>query len=512
MPPIWSAHIDGHQIRGVGQERRPQSPGSVRFFGRENGLEKTRRKTLSRTRGANQPTTHTHRTACTQAEVDAAYDAATVAQKEWARVPLWKRSEILHKAAALMREHAAPMAAALVAEVAKPAKDALTEVVRSADLVCYTAEEGVRRLGEGRLLLPDSFPGASRSKLCLEAKIPLGVVLCVPPFNYPVNLAVSKIGPALIAGNAVVLKPPTQGAAAALHMVQAFAAAGVPPGIINAVTGRGAEIGDYMTTHPKCNAISFTGGDTGLDIAKKASMIPIQMELGGKDVAIVAADADLDLAAANIVKGGFSYSGQRCTAVKLVLVVESIADALVAKVAAGVAKLTVGAPADNCDITPLVTASSATFVEGLAKDALEKGAVPLGGATLKREGNLIHPLVLDHCTLDMRLSVEEPFGPVLPIIRVKDVETAVSICNASRFALQGCVFTRDINAALTLADAMSTGTVQINSAPARGPDHFPFQGFRDSGIGSQGVINSLDFMVKRKSVVINLPTATYATG
>jgi glyceraldehyde-3-phosphate dehydrogenase (NADP+) len=146
-----------------------------------------------------------------------------------------------------MREHAAPVAAALVAEVAKPAKDALTEVVRSADLLSYTAEEGVRRLGEGKLLLPDSFPGAARSKLCLESKVPLGVVLCVPPFNYPVNLAVSKLGPALIAGNAVVLKPPTQGAAAALHMVQAFAKAGVPAGVLNAVTGRGAEIGDYMT-------------------------------------------------------------------------------------------------------------------------------------------------------------------------------------------------------------------------------------------------------------------------
>lgn len=450
--------------------------------------------------------------ACTQAEVDAAYDAAAAAQKEWARVPLWKRSEYLHKAAALMRDHAAPVAAALVAEVAKPAKDALTEVVRSADLVAYTAEEGVRRLGEGRMLLPDSFPGAARSKLCLEAKIPLGVVLCVPPFNYPVNLAVSKIGPALIAGNAVVLKPPTQGAAAALHMVQAFAAAGVPAGVINAVTGRGAEIGDYMTTHPKCNAISFTGGDTGLDIARKAGMVPIQMELGGKDVCIVAPDADLDLAAANIVKGGFSYSGQRCTAVKLVLVCDAVADELVAKVGAGVAKLTVGAPTDNCDITPLVTASSASFVEGLAKDALDKGAVPVGGTSLKRDGNLIHPLVLDKVTADMRLAWEEPFGPVLPIVRVPTVDAAVAHCNASRLALQGCVFTRDINAALTLADAMSTGTVQINSAPARGPDHFPFQGFRDSGIGSQGVINSLDFMVKRKSVVINLPTATYATG
>lgn len=335
---------------------------------------------------------------------------------------------------------------------------------------------------------------------------------CVPPFNYPVNLAVSKLAPALIAGNAVVLKPPTQGAVAALHMMQCFAQAGFPKGLINAVTGKGSEIGDYMTTHPKCNAISFTGGDTGLAIARKAAMIPIQMELGGKDVAIVCADADLKLAAANIVKGGFSYSGQRCTAVKLVLVVDSVADELISLIEPGLERLTVGKPEDDCDITPLVTSASATFVEGLAADALAKGAKPIAGGALRREGSLIWPLAVDHVTAEMRLAWEEPFGPVLPIMRVPSVEAAVAHCNASRLALQGCVFTADINRALAVADAMATGTVQVNSAPARGPDHFPFQGFRDSGIGSQGVINSLDFMCKSKSVVINMPQASYSMG
>jgi glyceraldehyde-3-phosphate dehydrogenase (NADP+) len=444
--------------------------------------------------------------------VDAAYDAAKVAQPGWAQTPLWKRAELLHKAAALMREHAAPMAAALVAEVAKPAKDAATEVLRSADLISFTAEEGVRRLGEGRALLADSFPGAARSKVSIETRVPLGVVLCVPPFNYPVNLAVSKLGPALIAGNAVVLKPPTQGAGACLHMVACFAAAGFPAGLINAVTGRGAEIGDFMTLHPKVNGISFTGGDTGLEIAKKAAMIPLQMELGGKDCAIVCEDADLDLAAAAIVKGAFSYSGQRCTAVKLVLVLDTVADALVAKVGAKVAKLTVGAPEDNADITALVSPASAKFVEGLAADALAKGALPVAGLTLKREGNLIHPLVLDRVTPDMRLAWEEPFGPVLPIVRVPTVDAAVAHVNASRLALQGCVFSSHIDRALMIADAMSTGTVQINGAPARGPDHFLFAGFRDSGLSSQGVGPSIEFMTKQKSVVINLPSASYATG
>ncbi|TVU05705.1 hypothetical protein EJB05_48882 [Eragrostis curvula] len=432
--------------------------------------------------------------ACTQEEVNKVMEAAKVAQKAWARTPLWKRAELLHKAAAILKEHKAPIAECLVKEIAKPAKDAVTEVVRSGDLISYTAEEGVRILGEGKLLVSDSFPGNERNKYCLSSKIPLGVVLAIPPFNYPVNLAVSKIGPALIAGNALVLKPPTQGAVAALHMVHCFHLAGFPKGLISCVTGKGSEI----------------GGDTGIAISKKAGMVPLQMELGGKDACIVLEDADLDLVAANIVKGGFSYSGQRCTAVKVVLIMESVADAVVQKVNAKLAKLKVGPPEDNSDITPVVTESSANFIEGLVMDAKEKGATFC--QEYRREGNLIWPLLLDHVRPDMRIAWEEPFGPVLPVIRINSAEEGIHHCNASNFGLQGCIFTKDINKAILISDAMETGTVQINSAPARGPDHFPFQGLKDSGIGSQGITNSINMMTKVKSTVINLPSPSYTMG
>ncbi|KAI8464408.1 MAG: aldehyde dehydrogenase domain-containing protein [Monoraphidium minutum] len=454
--------------------------------------------------------------ACTQAEVDAAFTAARAAQRDWARTPLWRRAELLHRAAALLRQHAQPIADCLVAEIAKPSKQSLDEVVRSADLIDYTAEEGVRALGAGELLASDSFPGQSRNKLALVSKVPLGVVLAIPPFNYPVNLAASKLAPALMAGNAVVLKPPSQGVVAGAHLVQCFVKAGLPKGLLNMVTGKGSEIGDYLTQHPLVGCISFTGGDTGMAIARKAGMVPLQMELGGKDVAIVCSDADLDLAAKAVLKGGFSFSGQRCTAVKLVLVVKGVADVLAAKVAAGVAKLSVGAPQDDADITPVVSESSANFIEGLVEDARAKGAKFLTPyrrrATLNAEGNLIWPTLLDHVTPEMRIAWEEPFGPVVPIMRVDSVQQAIDHCNASSLALQGCVFTRDINQAIAISDAMETGTVQINAAPARGPDHFPFQGFRDSGIGSQGIRNSLATMVKTKSTVINLPLESYASG
>jgi len=448
--------------------------------------------------------------ACTQDEVNELFDAARAAQKQWARTPLWKRAEILHKVAAVMRDHAQPIADCLVKEIAKPAKDSLTEVVRSADLIDYTAEEGVRVLGEGKLLNSDSFPGQGRNKLCLVSKVPLGVVLAIPPFNYPVNLAVSKIAPALMAGNAVVLKPPTQGAVAGIHMMQCFHKAGLPKGVLNLVTGKGSEIGDFLTMHPQVNCISFTGGDTGIAISKKAGMVPLQMELGGKDVCIVCEDADLDLAAKHIVKGGFSYSGQRCTAVKLVIVVKEVADALVSKVVPGVRKLSVGAPEEDKDITPVISESSANFIEGLVHDARDKGATFL--TEYKREGNLIWPTLLDNVTPNMRIAWEEPFGPVVPIMRVDSVQQGVDHCNKNNLALQGCVFTRDINRAMLISDAMETGTVQVNAAPARGPDHFPFQGFRDSGIGSQGIKNSLEMMVKVKSTVINLDKESYTMG
>eukprot|EP00775_Hariotina_reticulata_P003280 gene3280-3557_t len=449
--------------------------------------------------------------ACTQDEVNKVFAAAKAAQQGWARTPLWKRAEALHQVAGIMRQHAQPIADCLVKEIAKPAKDSLTEVVRSADLIDYTAEEGVRSLGEGQLLTSDSFPGQSRNKICLVSKVPLGVVLAIPPFNYPVNLAVSKLAPALMAGNAVVLKPPSQGVVAGIHMMACFAAAGLPAGLVNLVTGKGSEIGDFLTLHPAVNCISFTGGDTGISISRKAGMVPLQMELGGKDACIVCSDADLSLAASSIVKGGFSYSGQRCTAVKVVLVVKEVADELVKKVSAGVAKLKVGAPEDNADITAVVSESSANFIQGLVEDAQQKGATFITGE-FRREGNLIWPVLLDDVTPDMRIAWEEPFGPVLPIMRVNSVDDAINHCNSSNFGLQGCVFTQDVNQALRISDAMQTGTVQVNAAPARGPDHFPFQGFRDSGIGSQGIKNSLALMCKTKSTVINLDKESYTLG
>uniref|UniRef100_A0A7S3XRW2 NADP-dependent glyceraldehyde-3-phosphate dehydrogenase n=1 Tax=Heterosigma akashiwo TaxID=2829 RepID=A0A7S3XRW2_HETAK len=202
--------------------------------------------------------------------------------------------------------------------------------------------------------------------------------------------------------------------------------------------------------------------------------------------------------------------GQRCTAVKLLIVQNQIADELLERVLARARALSVGHPEDNTDVTAVISRASADFIQGLYEDARKKGAKQL--MEWRREGNLIWPMILDQVTTEMDVHYTEPFGPLLPVVRVSSIEEAIEKANGSPMGLQGSVFTRDINKALMIADKLATGTVQVNGAPARGPDHFPFQGFKDSGLGTQGVRHSLLSMTKVKSVVINLPGPSYSSG
>ncbi|NRZ80252.1 acyl-CoA reductase-like NAD-dependent aldehyde dehydrogenase [Clostridium beijerinckii] len=232
-------------------------------------------------------------------------------------------------------------------------------------------------------------------------------------------------------------------------------------------------------------------------------MVPLLMELGGKDAAIVLEDADLELAANNIVAGGYSYSGQRCTAVKRILVLEKVADKLISKVKEKMNKLVVGNPLEkDVDIVPLISTKSADYVMELIDDAKDKGADLIVGGN--REGNLIYPTLFDNVTTDMRLAWEEPFGPVLPIIRVKDKDEAIEIANKSEYGLQSAVFTENIDDAFYVADRLEVGTVQVNNKTERGPDHFPFLGVKASGIGTQGIRYSIESMSRPKATVINL--------
>ena len=439
--------------------------------------------------------------AMSQAEVDEAMQAARAALPAWRALSAVERAAYLHKTAAILERDKEEIGTILAKEVAKGIKAAIGEVVRTADLIRYAAEEGLRITGQA--MEGGGFEAASKNKLAVVRREPVGVVLAIAPFNYPVNLSGSKIAPALIAGNVVMFKPPTQGSISGLLLAKAFEEAGIPAGVFNTITGRGSEIGDYIIEHKEVNFINFTGSTPiGERIGRLAGMRPIMLELGGKDAALVLEDADLERAAKQIVAGAFSYSGQRCTAIKRVIVLESVADTLATLLQAEVAKLTVGDPFDNADITPVIDNASADFIWGLIEDAQEKGAQAL--TTIKREGNLLWPVLFDHVTKDMKVAWEEPFGPVLPIIRVANVEEAIAFANESEFGLQSSVFTNDFKKAFEIAEKLEVGTVHINNKTQRGPDNFPFLGVKGSGAGVQGIKYSIEAMTNVKSIVFDM--------
>ena len=439
--------------------------------------------------------------AMSQAEVDEAMQAAHAALPAWRALSAVERAAYLHKTAAILERDKEEIGIILAKEVAKGIKAAIGEVVRTADLIRYAAEEGLRITGQA--MEGGGFEAASKNKLAVVRREPVGVVLAIAPFNYPVNLSGSKIAPALIAGNVVMFKPPTQGSISGLLLAKAFEEAGIPAGVFNTITGRGSEIGDYIIEHKEVNFINFTGSTPiGERIGRLAGMRPIMLELGGKDAALVLEDADLEHAAKQIVAGAFSYSGQRCTAIKRVIVLESVADKLVTLLQAEVAKLTVGDPFDNADITPVIDNASADFIWGLIEDAQEKGAQAL--TPIKREGNLLWPVLFDQVTKDMKVAWEEPFGPVLPIIRVANVDEAIAFANESEFGLQSSVFTNDFKKAFEIAEKLEVGTVHINNKTQRGPDNFPFLGVKGSGAGVQGIKYSIEAMTNVKSIVFDV--------
>lgn len=437
----------------------------------------------------------------TPEEIDAVFGLAVRHQAKWRDTSLDDRARILVNAADFLEDAIDPLAELLVMEVAKARKEARDEIRRTADFIRFTAEDAKRIIGEA--MFSDAFPRQNRNKLSVSYRVPLGCVLAIPPYNYPVNLAMSKVAPGLIAGNAVVLKPPTQGALVGTAMVEICHRAGVPTEVLQVVTGRGSRIGDLLVQHPAVDMISFTGSsETGRELAKKAGMVPLMLELGGKDAAIVLRDADLDATAADIVAGAFAYSGQRCTAVKRVLAVESIADELVSLIEKRVRSLTVGDPREDAAVTPLVDPSAAELAEALVRQAVDMGAQLVAGGG--HQGNLMEPTLVDHVTEGMDLAWVEPFAPVLPVIRVPNAEHAVKLANASEYGLQAAIFSRDVDAAMHISLALEVGTVQINGRTARGPDHFPFLGTKASGMGTQGVRFSIEAMTRLKSTVFNM--------
>lgn len=441
----------------------------------------------------------------TTQEIDGVMEKASLSQLKWEATPLNQRIKIMHLASDWIRHFEDYLVSLMIREIGKSEGEAKSEIARTADLIDYFANEAQSIKGEE--LDSDNFPGFDKGRIALIERVAYGVVLAIAPFNYPINLSASKLAPALLMGNSVVFKPPTQGGISALHLARIFQKAGVPEGALSCVTGQGSAIGQHLAAHERVSMITFTGSsDTGASIAHQAGMKTLVFECGGNNPALVLPDADMHLTAKEIVKGAFSYAGQRCTAIKYVLATKSVIDTLLPQVQKQMEELVrMGDPRspETKLVGPVISVQEAVKIEQVIHESIAEGARVVTGG--KRNGAYIEPTILTNVTPLMPAVATEVFGPVVSFVALRDINEAIRIVNESHFGLQACIFTKDEGSALVIAKQLNVGTVQINGSPQRGPDHFPFLGVKRSGLGVQGVRYSLESMSRLRPIILNKP-------
>ncbi len=430
-----------------------------------------------------------------------AVEAAFNAKSAMAKMDAIDRIELLEKIKGLVSEHKEELIGMLIQEAGKPRTYAEGEVKATIERLHYAAEETKVMYGE---YIPGDLISGTSQKFALVSRKPVGVVLAICPFNYPLFISVSKIAPALASGNSVVCKAASDDPITLLMFARLAEMAGVPKGGLNLITGGGGEIGDLLATHPKISMISFTGSTAvGKHIASIAGMKKLHLELGGKSPAIVLEDAELESTVKECAAGALKFSGQRCDALSRILVVEGIADEFSKRMVNEVKGWKVGNPKEpDTKIGPLINEAGMQKVESLVRDAASKGAKLLMGG--KRNGMFYEPTVLDRVTEKMDIAWQETFGPVVAIMRVKDMEEALRIANSSSYGLDASVFTQDLDKAVYLARNIESGSVTINGSPAHGVGNFPFGGDKDSGIGREGLNYSIDEMTKLHTIVFNM--------
>jgi lactaldehyde dehydrogenase len=426
-----------------------------------------------------------------------ALEAANQAKKVISEMSSRKVSRILYDIYEDILNNSNDLANLITLETGKPIKDSVNEIERSVETVLLSAEEAKRIYGE---TVPLDACIGGKTALGFTLKVPLGVISAITPFNYPVNLAIHKIAPAIAAKNTVVLKPSIKAPLAALKLIHIMARH-LPPGVINGVTGHSQIIGDEMILSPFIDKISFTGSiETGISISKKASMKKINLELGGNDPLVVLEDANVDKAVIAAVNGSFLNAGQVCIAVKRIILHEDIADEFVNKLVSKTVKLNMGDPFNiETDVGPLIDEEAAIKVEMLVDDAVNNGAELLFGG--KRSGSFYSPTVIDHVKPEMKIVSNETFGPVAPIIRIHEVDEAFEVANNTQYGLQAGVFTESIENALKAAKVIEAGSIIINRQPTFRTDNMPFGGFKMSGMGKEGIKYAVDDMTKTKLVV-----------
>ena len=418
-------------------------------------------------------------------------DAFAKARAFKPKLTRYERQQILQRTAEILRDRREDFARLITAESGLCWKDSLYEASRAYDVWSFAAQLTIK--DDGEIYACDISPNGKSRKIYTTRTPLLGVISAITPFNHPLNMVSHKLAPAIATNNRLVLKPTELTPLTALALADVLYEAGLPPEMLSVVTGNPSTMGDAMITDPDADLITFTGSvRVGKCIAEKAGYRRIVLELGGNDPLIIMEDADLDKAADLAVQGATKNSGQRCTAVKRILVVESVADAFVAKVLPRARALKCGDPMDPAtDVGTVINERSAALFQKRVEDAVGQGAELLHGND--RRGALYPPTVIDRVPHDCELVREETFGPVIPIIRVPDdIESVIRASNSTAYGLSSGVCTNRLDYVTRFVSELEVGTVNVWEVPGYRIEMSPFGGIKDSGLGyKEGVVEAM---------------------
>lgn len=440
--------------------------------------------------------------AATAADIQEAIDAAQAGKVAWAATPVHERSRLLMKAADVIDSRREELARSLSTEMGKIIREARGEIRVCAQILRGFAEMANHHYGR---TMTDYQIGAEQD-IIFTRREPLGVVVCISPFNYPVELCTQKFAAALAAGNAVIIKPATDNPLTVMKIVEICLSCGIPGNVLQLVTGGGSVVGNYLAESPAVSAISFTGStEVGLQVAQTAAktLKRVFLELGGNDPFIVFEDADLEQAIGDAVQGRVQNAGQTCCSPKRFLVQESIRQQFIDGMIARIQTLKSGSPLDDdTDIGSLISEKAARDVLAQVEHTVQQGAKLVYGGQIY-DKTYCQPTILDNVTLEMDIAKDlEVFGPVFPILSFRDEAEAVAIANATCYGLQAGVMTTDMSRAIRVASQLECGGVVINSSGNYRHLDQPFGGYKMSGVGREGVSVTLDEMSHEKSYIL----------
>ncbi|NRS52035.1 aldehyde dehydrogenase family protein [Brevibacillus sp. HB2.2] len=427
--------------------------------------------------------------------IAAAHEATAVMR----RLSAYQRAFLLERISILMNERLEEAARIIAIEAGKPIKTARGEVIRTIQTYKFAAEEAKRLHGE---TVPLDAAIGGEGRLAYTVREPLGVIGAITPFPFPMNLVAHKVGPALAAGNTVVLKPASQTPLSALFLAELAEQAGVPAGALNVITGSGASVGDQIVSDPRVRAVTFTGSPiVGLDIRNRAGMKRVTLELGSNSAVIVDRDVQLNEVIPRCVFGAFAYSGQVCMSVQRIYVVKEIYQDFVQRFVEQTRALRGGdSLSEDADYSAMINPRETERAMEWIHEALLQGArLECGGQIVDR---MLQPTVLTGVPANAKVSCQEVLGPVVLINPVESVRHGITLVNDSRFGLQAGVYTNNLSLALEAAEELRVGGVMVNDIPTFRVDHMPYGGVKESGLGREGVKYAIEEMTELKLVAI----------